>query len=38
MGAAGRVGVQRNTWELLGDELLGHYRSVLETRAALAAS
>ncbi|MCE0536778.1 glycosyltransferase family 1 protein [Kineosporia rhizophila] len=29
MGAAGRVGVQRNTWEMLGDELLGHYRSVL---------
>jgi phosphatidylinositol alpha 1,6-mannosyltransferase len=35
MGAAGRVGVQRNTWELLGDELLGHYSSVLETRAAI---
>ncbi len=36
MGAAGRIGVQQNTWELLGDELLGHYRGVLESRAAVA--
>ncbi|GLY27822.1 putative glycosyl transferase [Kineosporia sp. NBRC 101731] len=36
MGAAGRVGVQRNTWELLGDELIEHYRSVLRVRAVAA--
>jgi phosphatidylinositol alpha 1,6-mannosyltransferase len=32
MGTAARVGVQRRTWELLGDELIGHYRSVLADR------
>ncbi|GAB6901394.1 glycosyltransferase family 4 protein [Kineosporia succinea] len=36
MGAAGRVGVQRNTWDLLGEELVAHYRGVLSTRAVVA--
>lgn len=36
MGSAGRIGVQRNTWEILGDELLEHYRSVLSTSTAVA--
>lgn len=29
MGASGRPGALRRTWAELGDELLGHYRSVL---------
>ena len=32
MGTAARVGVERSTWEQLGDELIGHYRSVLGQR------
>jgi len=36
MGTAGRVGAQHNTWQVLGDELLTHYRSVLTTDAAAA--
>ncbi len=36
MGTAGRVGVQRRTWELLGDELIAHYRGVLAQRAVAA--
>jgi phosphatidylinositol alpha 1,6-mannosyltransferase len=30
MAAAARVGVERKTWELRGDELLAHYNSVLD--------
>jgi phosphatidylinositol alpha 1,6-mannosyltransferase len=36
MGAAARAGVQRRTWELLGDELIAHYRGVLAKRAMAA--
>jgi len=36
MGTAARVGVERSTWEQLGDELIGHYRGVLGTRAIAA--
>jgi phosphatidylinositol alpha 1,6-mannosyltransferase len=36
MGTAARTGVQRRTWELLGDELIGHYRGVLAKRVAAA--
>jgi phosphatidylinositol alpha 1,6-mannosyltransferase len=32
MGTAARVGVERRTWEVLGDELIGHYRRVLARR------
>jgi phosphatidylinositol alpha 1,6-mannosyltransferase len=33
MGTAARAGVERRTWELLGDELIGHYDCVLRDRA-----
>lgn len=36
MGTAARVGVERRTWELLGDELIGHYRAVLARRSIAA--
>jgi phosphatidylinositol alpha 1,6-mannosyltransferase len=36
MGTAARAGVQRRTWELLGDELIAHYRGVLAHRAIAA--
>ena len=36
MGTAARAGVERRTWELLGDELVGHYRFVLAKRAVAA--
>jgi phosphatidylinositol alpha 1,6-mannosyltransferase len=36
MGTAARVGVERSTWEQLGDELIGHYRSVLSQRRMVA--
>ena len=36
MGTAARVGVERRTWQLLGDELIGHYRSVIAQRSLAA--
>jgi phosphatidylinositol alpha 1,6-mannosyltransferase len=36
MGTAARVGVQRRTWDLLGDELIAHYRGVLAQRSLAA--
>jgi phosphatidylinositol alpha 1,6-mannosyltransferase len=36
MATAARVGVERRTWELLGDELIGHYRAVLARRSIAA--
>lgn len=36
MGAAARAGVERRTWEVLGDALIGHYRSVLRPTPAAA--
>lgn len=33
MGTAARIGVQRQTWERLGNELIAHYNSVLENRS-----
>jgi phosphatidylinositol alpha 1,6-mannosyltransferase len=36
MGTAARVGVERRTWESLGDELIGHYREVLARRSIAA--
>lgn len=36
MGTAARVGVERSTWEQLGDELIGHYRTVLRQRSVAA--
>ena len=36
MGTAARAGVQRRTWELLGDELIAHYRGVLAKRSMAA--
>jgi phosphatidylinositol alpha 1,6-mannosyltransferase len=36
MGTAARVGVERRTWERLGDELIEHYRSVLARRVVAA--
>ena len=36
MGTAARVGVERRTWEVLGDELIGHYRQVLARRSIAA--
>jgi phosphatidylinositol alpha 1,6-mannosyltransferase len=36
MGTAARVGVERRTWELLGDELITYYRSVIGQRALVA--
>jgi phosphatidylinositol alpha 1,6-mannosyltransferase len=32
MGTAARAGVERRTWEVLGDELIGHYRQILTAR------
>jgi phosphatidylinositol alpha 1,6-mannosyltransferase len=32
MGQAARAGVERSTWGQLGDDLIGHYRSVLDSR------
>ncbi len=37
MGTAARVGIERRTWEELGDELIGHYRTVLRQRSVAAA-
>jgi phosphatidylinositol alpha 1,6-mannosyltransferase len=36
MGTAGRVGVERSTWDQLGDQLIGHYRTVLGQRSVAA--
>jgi phosphatidylinositol alpha 1,6-mannosyltransferase len=36
MGTAARLGVERRTWQLLGDQLIEHYRSVLRQRSAAA--
>jgi phosphatidylinositol alpha 1,6-mannosyltransferase len=36
-GAAGRAAVEHRSWTAVGDELLRHYREVLETHAAPAA-
>jgi hypothetical protein len=36
MGAAARAGVERRTWEKLGDELIEHYYGVLADRAVAA--
>jgi phosphatidylinositol alpha 1,6-mannosyltransferase len=36
MGSAARAGVERRSWQLLGDELIEHYRAVLEQRALAA--
>lgn len=36
MGAAARAGVERSTWDRLGDELIGHYRTVLASRSIAA--
>jgi phosphatidylinositol alpha 1,6-mannosyltransferase len=36
MGTAARVGVERSTWAQLGDELIGHYRTVLARRSVAA--
>jgi phosphatidylinositol alpha 1,6-mannosyltransferase len=36
MGTAARAGVERRTWELLGDELIAHYRTVLARRTIAA--
>jgi phosphatidylinositol alpha 1,6-mannosyltransferase len=32
MGIAARVGLERRTWERLGDELIGHYRTAIARR------
>jgi len=37
MGVAARAGVERRTWEALGDELIAHYRSVIREPARKAA-
>ncbi len=37
LGAAGRAAVEHRTWEVVGDELLGHYEAVLADRTAVAA-
>ncbi|MFH9421844.1 glycosyltransferase family 4 protein [Streptomyces sp. NPDC017529] len=37
LGAAGRTAVEHRTWEVVGDELLGHYEDVLTDRTAVAA-
>jgi len=34
MGSAARIGIERRTWERHGDELIGHYRSVLSHRTS----
>jgi phosphatidylinositol alpha 1,6-mannosyltransferase len=34
MGSAARVGVERRTWDRLGDQLIGHSHSVLARRSA----
>jgi phosphatidylinositol alpha 1,6-mannosyltransferase len=36
MGSAARAGVERRTWQVLGDELIEHYRTVLQRRALVA--
>jgi phosphatidylinositol alpha 1,6-mannosyltransferase len=36
MGTAARVGVERSTWDQLGDQLIGHYRTVLGQRSVAA--
>ncbi|MER5889870.1 glycosyltransferase family 1 protein [Streptomyces sp. NPDC001941] len=36
-GTAGRAAVQDRTWSAVGDQLLGHYESVLHARAEVAA-
>ncbi|MEV5599059.1 glycosyltransferase family 1 protein [Streptomyces sp. NPDC052496] len=36
LGAAGRAAVEHRTWEVVGDELLGHYEDVLAGRTAVA--
>jgi phosphatidylinositol alpha 1,6-mannosyltransferase len=36
MGTAARVGVERRTWQALGDELIGHYRQILARRSVAA--
>jgi phosphatidylinositol alpha 1,6-mannosyltransferase len=36
MGSAARAGIERRTWQLLGDELIEHYRGVLAQRAPAA--
>ncbi|WP_030552002.1 glycosyltransferase family 4 protein [Streptomyces exfoliatus] len=36
-GRAGRTAVEGRTWEVLGDELIGHYLEVLRERTAVAA-
>ncbi|MFD3564409.1 glycosyltransferase family 4 protein [Streptomyces sp. NPDC058686] len=36
-GAAGRSAVQGRTWEVVGDQLVGHYEEVLDARTAVAA-
>jgi phosphatidylinositol alpha 1,6-mannosyltransferase len=36
MGASARVGVERRTWQVLGDELITHYRRILARRSIAA--
>ncbi|MEU8488576.1 glycosyltransferase family 1 protein [Streptomyces sp. NPDC048641] len=36
-GAAGRSTVEGRTWEVVGDQLVGHYEEVLDARTAVAA-
>jgi phosphatidylinositol alpha 1,6-mannosyltransferase len=36
MAGAARAGIERRTWETLGDELIGHYRAVLRRRSQAA--
>jgi phosphatidylinositol alpha 1,6-mannosyltransferase len=36
MGAAARAGVERRTWEVLGDELIAHYHQILSQRTIAA--
>jgi len=38
MGTAARAGVERRTWQLLGDELIAHYTGVLALRNPTAAT